>query len=243
MLVIACAGALVAVAGVSALLRPDLALVQEVSFHGHDRASTAELRHLAGLPNGARIWQLDLAAIERGVAEHPWVDSVQARFEWPATVRVQVTERVPVALLRGEHLRYVDAAGDPIVLATTDDLDYPVFSDIDPELVARAPDLRPRVVRAGLELIELFAEIPDIPSERISEVAFSPTTGFAVHLVSGARILLRHDDFERQLQRLRELRARGVSIDAPVHIDLAPQSMAIVRPIESPRTEVPRAPG
>jgi len=238
MLVVASSALLIALLGAAALVRPDLALVQELHFQGHDRASRAELRHLAGLQNGARIWEVDLAAIQRNVVEHPWVDQAQVRFEWPATIRVQVTERVPVALLRGEQLVYLDASGDPIVRADTDDLDYPVLASVDPGLAARAPDLPGRVARAALDLIDGLDRVAGVAPGRVSEVAFSPTSGFAVHLVGGARVLFRHDDFERQLVRLRELRARGVALDSPVHIDLAPQTMAIVRPIE-----VPRAPG
>lgn len=213
-------------------VRPDLYVVQTITFEGQDRATPAELRHLVGLPNGTRIWGLDLDRAAQGVQRHPWVQSANVRFEWPATVRVHVDERRPVALLRHQGLFYVDARGARIAPATTDDIDYPVLSGIDPSLAELHPELPERVVQSALELIQALGERADIPAQNIAELRFSRSAGFTVYLIGGARLLVNLDGFERQVDRLPALVAQGVRLDGPIHIDLAPPSVAIVRPLE-----------
>jgi cell division protein FtsQ len=215
--------------------RLDLYVVERVVFEGHDRASATELRHLARIPNGTHVFALDLDRSQRGAASHPWVESATVRFEWPATVRIAVTERRAVALVRGERLAYVDPQGAQIAAANTDDLDYPVLTGLTPELAALHPELPQRVVREALALIDLLADQGGVPRDRVAEVAFSGTSGFTVHLVGGARLLFALDDLARQVARLPALRERGVSLDRPIHIDLGPPTVAIVRPIEVPR--------
>lgn len=213
------------------LLRPDLQVVEQVVFEGQRRATVGELRHLAVIANGTRVWELEDQRAARGVERHPWVARAQVKREWPATVRIQVEERVPVALLRADRLFYVDIHGERIVEARPDDLDYPVLSGLSQDLYELHPDLPGRVVRSALELVDELKGA-DIPAELVSEVVFSRTAGFTVHLLGGPQLLFDLEDFPRQVSRLAELRARGVRLDEPIYVDLAPQTMAIVRPAE-----------
>ncbi len=215
--------------------RPDLAVVERVEFDGHGRATAAELRHLANLPNGTRIWEVPLARVARDVERHPWVDEARVGFRWPATVRVEVVERRPVAMLRGERLVYVDADGAPVAVATTADLDYPLLSGISDDLAALHPELPRRVVRGALDLLARLEADGGVPRADVSEIHFSDTSGFAVHLSAGARLLFDLDGVDRQVRRLAALRAQGVDLATPIQVDLAPASVAIVRPIEVPR--------
>lgn len=228
---LAALGLSVAALALFAGVRPDLHVIEQVSIQGHQRATANELRHLVQIPNGTRVWGVDLAQAATGAERHPWVARAEARLQWPATVTITVEERVPVALLRSDRLVYLDLQGQPIAQATPSDLDYPVISGLSQDLYDLHPDLPGRVVQSALELVEALDQV-EIPSERISEVVFSRTAGFTVYLVGGARLLFDLDDFPRQARRIVELRARGVSLDGPVHIDLAPQTMAIVRPLE-----------
>ena len=71
-----------------------------------------QVRSAASITVGTPIAQLDTGAVQRRVAELPWVDAVEARRAWPNDVVLAVTERTPVAVLESGDVRSgVDAQG------------------------------------------------------------------------------------------------------------------------------------
>lgn len=219
--------------GLGLLVRPDLVLVEHVRFEGASRSTETALRHLVDVRNGATMWRVDLEAVEAGAERHPWVRDARARREWPNTVVVAVDEYVPVALLEQDGLHYIDADGTVFLTARADDLDYPVITGIDAELGRLHPDLPRLALRDALGLLAALDQRGLVPRERVSEIHFSATSGFTVQVTGGARLVFSLEDRERQLERLAALVGRGVDPGAPILVDLAPASLAIVRPLDA----------
>ena len=215
-------------------MRPDLWVVEHVVFDGTDRAGSAGLRHLADLRNGTTVWEVEAEAVARGVERHPWVHHATARFEWPDTVVVEVTEHVPVALLASGAMHYVDVEGTPFAPASTDDLDYPVLTGISPELAELQPEVPRKAVRSALALMDTLEARDVLDRSRISEVHFDAARGFSVQVTGGARILFDLEGFDAQAGRLERLVASGVDVSTPLYIDLVPETVAIVRPLDAP---------
>lgn len=220
------------------VVRPDCMMVERVVFQGASRASEASLRHLADIPNGTTIWSVDPEAAARGVERHPWVRRATAVREWPDRVVIEVEEYEPVALLHYDRTYYVDRDGTPFLADVTGDLDYPSLTGIGPELERAHPDLPVLAVRDALWLIEALDARGLLSRDRISEVAFSRTRGFTVH-GPAARFAFGVDDLERKLARLERLVAEGqVDPEAPVLVDLAPETVAIVRPLAASTADI-----
>jgi len=209
-------------------LRPAAWLVEQVVFEGAHRATNAELRHLSDLRNGTRIWDVDAEAIARGVARHPWVARAQVTREWPRTVRIRLDEHVPVALVhQDEELLVLSAQGVPFARALPGDLDFPHITGTD---ASGHPDLPALIAREGLGLLARLDERGLVPRSAVSEVAFSDTLGFTV-IAGRGRLAFAHDHLDRQVDRLAALVARGVDPLGPQYVDLAPATVAIVRPL------------
>lgn len=232
---------LVGVASVAALtwavLRPDEMYVERIEFVGHQRATAAELRHLSDLRNGVTIWEVDLPTLSERVQRHPWVASVVAERRMPGTIVVRVEEHQPAALLAfNQRLFYVDEQGGPFLEARSDDLDHPVISGITAELEALHPDLPHLVLHDALWLLRELDARNILPRENISEIRFHRTRGFVVQAagsVAGsptAEVLIGLGDYERQLSHLAALVNGRVDLTQPLHVDVAPESVAIVRP-------------
>lgn len=238
--------------------RPDLLLVEHVEFRGQERAAPEVLRHLADIRNGDSMWTVDLDGAARGVRQHPWVRSAQAHREWPGTVRVEVEEYRPRALLmyeapaaqhrqhghpaspasRGEAgppraagLYYVDEGGLPFLRAEPGDLDYPVITGVSAELERAHPELPRLVVQDALWLADRLDRTGLVDRACLAELAFSEQSGFTIVLTEGgAEIAFALADLPGQLDRLEALVRRGVDLRRPLTVDLAPSSVAIVRP-------------
>lgn len=217
-------------------LRPDLWLVERVTFTGSERIRTAELRHLLDLPNGTPIWAVEPAALQASLERHPWVRRATVVPRLPGTLEVTIEERSPSALLHdGERLLYVDQEGTPFLPADFRtggrvDLDLVHLTGMGSELGALHPDLAPRAIRDALWLVHALDTRGLVPSDRVSEVAFSRTSGFTV-VAPPARLLFGLSDLPAQVDRLQRLVDGGLSLEEPRHVDLAPASVAIVRPL------------
>lgn len=89
--------------------------LRDVAVSGTPRVSAEALRAAVAPFEGGNLVLLPLDTVEAAVRRNPWVDTVEVAKELPDRLRVEVTERRPVALLvRGSGLVYADEKGRPI---------------------------------------------------------------------------------------------------------------------------------
>lgn len=230
--------AAVALASVGALVRPDAMVVEHVAIEGFKRSSEVELRHLADVRNGEPTWSVDPDEVREGVERHPWVRSAEVVVEPPDTVRIQVEEYEPAVLVHYEgELYYADRAGHLFLRARGDDMDYPVVFGVSRELELGNPELPRTVLRDALWLLATLDESGLVSQESVSEIVFLRTRGFTFRLMgngAGAELLFGLQDYSRQVQHLAALIDQGLDLTEAVRVDLAPEKIAIVRPIIEP---------
>ncbi len=193
--------------------------------------TAAELRHLADLRKDQPIWKVDLDEIVEGVMQHPWVASVDASKRWPDTVVIRVTEHRPAMLLQQGGLYYVNAQGEVFKRARGTDLDYPILTGLEQDLVERNPAVARRVVSEALSLLQQVEASSELHTSDISELRFHPQDGFTFVLRSGTELAIGFERLSERLQRLAQLRASGLDTTEPRRIDLAPESVALVSPL------------
>lgn len=89
--------------------------LRNVDVSGTPRVPVEALRAAIAPFEGGNLVLLPLGTVEASVRRNPWVDTVEVAKELPDRLRVEVTERRPVALLvRGAGLVYADEKGRPI---------------------------------------------------------------------------------------------------------------------------------
>ena len=92
------------------------ALADVVVEGGTQRIKPEWVRQALAPYRGANLLRLPLAEAAAVLQKNPWVQSVELQKELPGRLRVALTERRPVALLRsGEGLVYADPDGQPIM--------------------------------------------------------------------------------------------------------------------------------
>jgi len=119
------------------LRRFDAFRVRRVEIVGAEMLPPAEALELSGITDSVSVFD-DLEPWRRRLLRHRLVSDVRVRRRLPATLRIEVTESEPVALVRGAELRAVDARGRllPVDPAGAD-LDVPL---IDVEARYEGPD-------------------------------------------------------------------------------------------------------
>lgn len=122
---------------------------------------------------GMNLFQIDIDRVQRDLGGRGWVDRIDIEKKLPDTLRIKITERIPVALVRmNESLRYVDAEGAAFAELS------PKVGDDDLPLIADAQG--PELTRSVQLLTSLKASDRQLYS-RISEVWPIPPHGFALY--------------------------------------------------------------
>jgi cell division protein FtsQ len=111
------AGAAVALALAWALAFSPVLDVDGVEVEGAARSGDEAVAAASGIESGQAMVSLDLGAAASGVDDLAWVAEARIRRRWPGTVRIEVEERRPVAVVAVERgdpeagWMLVDAAG------------------------------------------------------------------------------------------------------------------------------------
>ena len=93
--------------------RTPLMDVDRIAIGGVGADRSAQILKSAGLSTGMPMISVDLEAAGRSVASLPWVRSARVWRDWPATVRIAVEPRVPVAAVpaAGGRTALIDSHG------------------------------------------------------------------------------------------------------------------------------------
>lgn len=202
--------------------------------------STDHLRRWAGIKAGENLLALDLARVKRDLELVPAIESAAVERILPATLRIRVAERIPIAQvnlprprLGGADLAvfHVDAAGyimlplDPRYRAPgapAEPEQFPVISgvsqaDVQPGRKMEAPQLH-----AALQLLQAFEGSPMAGLVELKKVTIDEPDVLVLTTGQGSEITLSLTDFDQQLRRWRDIFEMGQKLGKSIaSLDLA----------------------
>lgn len=158
--------------------------VQRVEVSGSHFLSEGEVRELLGPAVGEHILSLDIEALGARLRSSPWVEDATVTRALPDLLRVQVRERVPLALAEVDRLYLMDSEGDLVDIygPRTGVFDLPIVRGLQGIEEAQRRD---RARRAGA----LLADLGEL-AEEISEVFVEPSGDLRVVLRGPGEVLL-----------------------------------------------------
>ena len=151
-------------AGYARVMASEHLKVGRVEIRGSHFLAEQEVRDLLGSAVGGNILGLDIEALKGRLRSSPWVADAAVGRALPDTLRVDITERAPLALAEGDQLELMDEDGTLIEPygPRTSVFDLPIVRG----LKGAAPDVvRDRAQRAGAllrDLGELQAEVSEV---------------------------------------------------------------------------------
>lgn len=166
-------------AGVWLVFFSSLLAVKGVEVTGTSVLSERQVRGAAQVEPDVPLARNDLGAIGERVEALAPVASVDVSRKWPDTIRIEVTERVPVAVVEeGGRLRGMDAEGK-------------LFRDFE-----KPPERLPRVVMAADTREEALAEaaavvgvLPPALARRVDHVDVRTVDHISLALAEGRTVL------------------------------------------------------
>jgi cell division protein FtsQ len=150
--------------GYSSVMASERLRVSKVEVRGSRFLSDGEVRELLGPAVGENILGLDIEALKARLRASPWVADATVARTLPDTLKVEVRERVPLALAEVDRLYLMDEDGDIIDIygPRTASFDLPIVRGLQGvEGEAR----RDRAERAGAllrDLGELASEVSEV---------------------------------------------------------------------------------
>ena len=165
----------VASAVVANMWKRDLRVAQ-VRTEGNQILEAEEVVRLAAIPRDARLFDLDLAAVESRVRSHAFVRAAQVTRSVPDRVTITVVERKPVAVVAADGLAYVDGEGVVLPSVRSEELfDLPVITGVAiPSELTPGTTVRSGEILSALRVIAIAARLGDDACRRISEVHIRP---------------------------------------------------------------------
>ena len=218
-------GLVVLAGGAYGVTRTSLLDVDRVDVHGVDGPAATLVADLVAVEPGTALLDVDTGAVEQRVASLPWVSDVAAERQWPGTLQVRVTTRIPVAV-------------DPDGVAV--DADGRVLGADVPELSAGGSAELPRlelglgrpgsvVDERGRLLVEVVAAVPpslagEVASGRVvgSDVVLTLVDGITVRIGDTSRLTAKFVAVEALLDQAGRATIESLDVRVPSSPSLVP---------------------
>lgn len=165
---VACAAVVAAVGSAAALARSPLFDVDYVDVRGIDQTSRRAVLRAGGLDGRPALVDVDEGAVARRVEALPWVLEATVQRDWPGTVRIDVRERRPAAVLPAGPGRWAVADGSGRILAAGPEkpAGLPVLGNV----AAPGPP-GSALPRSALPSLRVAASLPETLRARVADVA------------------------------------------------------------------------
>lgn len=171
--------------------------------------SAEQIRAAAAPSMGIGFFAVDLASVQRSVAQLPWVEKVEARKRWPDTLVLRVYEQRPYAHWGLDRL--LNREGQLFQVPGATEIQGLPRLDGPEERIAEVVKFHNEIVAAagGSGL-------------RIAGVSLSARGSWTVHLDSGADIVVGSEHARERLQRFLQMypRVAGSGQGAFEYVDL-----------------------
>lgn len=195
--------------------------VQEVQVNSLYFTEYEAIKQAAAVPLGVKPDSLDLDALVMRVQQLDYVRSVTPYIEPSGDLRINVSEREPIALLvSGSSRKYVDAEGVRLPIPNGKTRDVPLLYGYS----ATSTDTLKTESFAQVRDFLMQAKIDGFGWTTISEVAFDENDGVvALSHENGVKLIFGRNDFGTKLENWKAFYAQVVKnkgIDAMQQVDL-----------------------
>jgi cell division protein FtsQ len=162
--------------------------VRGVRVEGTGVLDPRQVRRVAAVPTGSPLATVDLGLVEARVERLRPVLSVDVSRAWPDRVRIDVTERVAVAVVQtSEGLRGVDEEGVVFRRFLSRPADLPLLVVSGADAAAAAEDSAPQDALAEAAMV--VATLPTGLAARVDHVSVRTVDTISLELRNGRTVL------------------------------------------------------
>jgi cell division protein FtsQ len=179
--------------------------VRRVAFEGNRIVETAELMQLVKLPKSAQLEDIDLMAIRKDVLSHHFIKEAVVERDLPTTLKITVTERVPLAIVNASEVLYLDEDGVVLPHSISKQIfDLPVLSGMQADIsLTPGSTLKNADVQEALQILATSKTVSKELYHLISEVRLRNGGDIMLYAAEwGVPIIFGRGDAPNKLVRL-----------------------------------------
>jgi cell division protein FtsQ len=222
-----------------ALYSPQMLLVKpdQIAVNGNHIVAPEEIQKLFVHDRNRSVLRIPLETRRAQIQEIPWVEEASVQRILPNRLRVEITERTPVAFFRnGNELTLIDAHGVLLERPEGEDFHFPIVTGMSENLGREEREKRMQVYQEFMRNIDL---VKPSSSERVSEADLgnprdlcAVLTGFGNDGSAPAiTVHFGQSDFTGKYRTLVENFTQWQANAGPVHaIDLRYSRQVVVNP-------------
>ena len=222
-----------------ALYSPQMLLVKpdQIDVSGNHIVAREEIQKLFVHDRDRSVLRIPLEARRIQIQEIPWVEEASVQRILPNRLRVEITERTPVAFFRnGNELTLIDGHGVLLERPEGEDFHFPIVTGMSENLAREEREKRMQVYQEFMKNIDL---VKPGSSDRVSEADLgnprdlcAVLTGFGDNgNASAITVHFGQGDFTGKYRTLVENFTQWQANAGPVHaIDLRYSRQVVVNP-------------
>ena len=209
--------------------------LKALRIKGTHRLSTQAVSRRAAVALGVNLLEIDTHAVETRLLGEPWIKTVAVRRDLPSTLRIEIAEHEPVALVALESLYLCDTDGMVFKRAAPAELaGLPVITGIGRATYVLEPAYARAEIALALQALAAYQKTPtgisrpqigEVHIDRFVGATLYTRQGLAIQLGLGenAELLTRLLRFDAVMKALREGGSEGrplmVFLDNRAHPD------------------------
>lgn len=199
--------------------------VKNIEIAGATHTPRAQIDSITRRYIGLNLFKIDIARVQNDLGALPWIQRIAIEKRVPDTLRINVVERTPVALLmRGGALHYVDATGVVTgeLSPSIGDGDLPIINGADGAELTRTVAFVEQVRRGDTAVYSRIGEIRPIAPR-----------GFAIFdRELGATVYANADDASPKWRDLYSIvKAENLGPASIAYADLRFADRVVIKPI------------
>lgn len=184
--------------------------------------------------NMGNILLFDIEHLQEALAAHRWVKEVRIRKLLPSTLKIEIKDRTPLALLKRENLYLIDEEGIHLErIESTEKLDLPLLVD---------SNNFQKDYKEKLELAwECLRSLSPSEKEQLEVLDLSEYENITVQLKKKkTKLILGNDQFSQKLKTFQKYSAKLGKFGNLEYVDLRFPDRFIIKPKKNPyRARIP----
>jgi cell division septal protein FtsQ len=212
--------------------------VEAIHVRGAAQLSPAEVAQATGIERGAELGGVDPRQVASKLTEDPWISAARVLRLPSGTLLLDVTERVPAAVVEisDGNAVFIDATGTPFASRKTPAAEGDARL---PRIVSAVPVVPGQASPELALAVRIAQQLPALGLERPAEVSISAAddpVGYSLRLPSlTTRVVLGREDLDARLSQLAMLmKFEFDELSATAELDLRFAGQAVLRSKQRP---------